>query len=1491
MKRPNFTLNFFLNHVSEFLSTNTRAFSIILTITLIHTFTNLNAQVIDCNVILACNDGVQISLDEDCDVTIEPDMILESPAYGDAAYDVTAKLPNGTALPTFTDGTDSQGRPIIRTRVNRAHVNLNLEVKVTLRGCGNSCWGSAKIEDKLAPIITECPCEERITSISGTLLPTSSTYNRPNATAGCPGTSVNGVNFVIRNFAVDANGFVDISLPQTNLRMSLYQGSFVSSSPCTNLLETNVNAISRSLTSGINYVLVISTASNTGVPAGGFLYDAFIDSREGNVKSSVPATVCVRACDTEATLLAQTVSNASTPPRFTDACGGTLTFTKRDEVIDLTCSNRYSRMIKRTWTAADASGNVSGEKSQFFYFERLSLDDVRCPDDWIRDCGTTFATLPNGAPTPAVSGMPMPTGCHNIQVFYDDIVFEQCGAGIKVFRQWTILDWCSGEDKICAQTIKVEDNQRPVITCPADITSQPGVPVPNPAAVVAVTPGTCMATWQVIPPIAVSDCSGVTWEVFFKKADSNGNPPPNTPFVKVDGPTSVTGTRPAMAATISQTARPYTINGLPLGRTWLKYVVTDECGNSTECFTEVDVVDLTPPTAICEDQTVVSIDDLGWGELYAETLDNHSNDNCGPVTRFEVKRKTTHCAGFASDLNFGPKVRFCCADITAPISYVTVVLRVYDAAGNFNECETQVRVQNQRPATIICPSNKTLVCGDSRIDAWVSGTARFDTTFFGRPTTGGVCSNLQFNSRIISNTIDAKCKVGVVTREWFLVSNPAQRCTQTLTVTSPTFSSANVTFPADVTLPGCNIALATPDALNSRPSVSNITCRDIGISFTDQEFYTVTDACIKILRTWRVIDWCSFQGNQVVAEKIQTIKLMGTGGPVFSGCANQTHDTDPGACDKALTVSTNATDECTAPEEITYTWSVDLGKNNSVDMSGTGKTFSRTFPIGLHRVTFTATNRCGTPKTCSFDIRINGKKKPTPVCIREVVWVMGSNGSTEVWASDFNLKSENNCGLESALRYSFNEAGNQPARTFTCADIPNGQVARIPLRMYVFDENGNFDFCEVTLILQDSPLTNACRDVTSLLPTVSGRIATENNEGVNNSEVALTNMNTAKENMFMTKDDGQYTFTGLDVFDTKSIGVYNNSDPLNGVSTLDLVLIQRHILGIQKIESPYKLIAADVNNSKNITASDLVSLRKLILGITNEIDNNTSWKFIPADHTFADPTNPYNYAEKVNIDSIYEDKNNVNFTAIKVGDINGSAKANANGSALENRSSNALFTIDDKKFEAGKLLKMDIKAGDIMEIMGAQFALNFDADVLEFSTLRSGKADVKSYHANLSELQNGKIKMSIDIPAGVQLQTNDVIFTIEFRTKSTGSTDAIKLSDDLSAEIYDMDASVRKLDIQLRNSGIKGHQNFLYQNQPNPFKDFTTISFELAQAGKATLKVMDVTGKMVFNTENQFNKGYNTVTIEHGQLNGSGVYYYQIEAENFSATKKMILIE
>lgn len=1488
MKRPNFTPIHFLKNVSEFIKANTRAFSIVLTLTLI--FSDVQAQAIDCNVILACNDGVQISLDGDCDMFLAADMILEAQAYGDDAYDISAKLPNGVSLPVVNNGIDGQGRIIKTVAINSNHIGMNLEVKVSLRGCGNSCWGYAKVEDKLPPVVTDCPCEERITGFSGNINSTNPSYLRPSALASCAIATTTNAHYSLDTFAVDATGLVDISLPITTVRFSVYHTSFDPANPCTNVIETNVNAFSGNFTAGLSYIIVTSSAG-TATPPGGLNYTLYLDSEVGNVKSEPTASICVRQCNSEGSLLAQTVNNAVSRPIFVDSCGGLVTLTKRDEVEVLTCNSRYSKVVRRIWTATDARGNVSDEKVQFFYIERTTLEDIDCPADWVVSCGLPFAKLPNGAPDPSVSGSPSNLGCANIQHYFDDTVFDLCGAGVKVFRQWTIIDWCTGEDKICGQAIKVEDNIVPVVTCPADITTQNGNAV-NPAAVVAVSAGTCTASWDVLPPIAVFDCSGVTWEVAFKKADSNGNPPANTPFVKVDGATAVQGTRPAFATGISATARPYRIVGLPLGRTWLKYTVIDECGNATDCFTEIDVVDNTPPTAICEDQTVISIDDTGWAELYATSLDNHSNDNCGPIVKFEVKRKSTTCPGYASDLNFGPKVRFCCGDITSPTSYVSVVLRVYDAAGNYNECETTVKVQNKRPPTIVCPTNKTLVCGDSKIDAWVSGTAAFDTTFFGKPTTGGVCGTQRFASRIIANNLNAKCKTGTVDREWYMIADPSIKCTQRLTVTSPPFSPSSVVFPGDRVVGTCNLDAVTPDALNSKPVVNNITCRDIGVSHTDQYFYNTPEACIKILRTWRVIDWCSYASNQVIAEHTQVIKLTGSGGATFTGCTNKVFDADSGNCEKEVTLTANASDDCTDDEDLKYTWSLDIGKNNTNDASGTGNSFTRVLPAGTHKVTFTVINRCGTPSTCMYDVTIRGTKKPTPICYREVVWVMDSDGTTEIWASDFNLKSENNCGDNSRLKYSFNAAGNQPAQTFTCADIPNGQVARIPLRMYVIDENGSSDFCEVILILQDSPLTNACADNAGLLPTVSGRIITENNEGIDNIEVELVNMSNASEVKDMTKDAGQYKFTGLDVFDPKTIEAYKNNDIMNGISTLDLVMIQRHILGIQPITSPYKLLAADVNNSRSITASDLVSLRKLILGISTEFENNTSWRFVPTAYTFQDPTYPFDFPSKINVDSIFEDKSNVNFTALKVGDVNSSAVVNAKGGSTESRNAPSLLVADYQEFTQGNQVKYEVRAGEAMDIIGGQFAIEFDADVLSYTGSNSGSLQIKGHHINALRAEEGLLYFSVDIAGGVSLSADEVLMTLTFDAKAKGNSATIKLAQNaMNAEVYDMDANVKPLHLQTRNADSNQSQNVLYQNQPNPFKDYTNISFELAAEGDATIRVMDVTGKIVFTQSGHYSKGYHNITITNSQLSGSGVYYCKIEAGAFSATKKMILIE
>lgn len=180
--------------------------------------------------------------------------------------------------------------------------------------------------------------------------------------------------------------------------------------------------------------------------------------------------------------------------------------------------------------------------------------------------------------------------------------------------------------------------------------------------------------------------------------------------------------------------------------------------------------------------------------------------------------------------------------------------------------------------------------------------------------------------------------------------------------------------------------------------------------------------------------------------------------------------------------------------------------------------------------------------------------------------------------------------------------------------------------------------------------------------------------------------------------------------------------------------------------------------------------------------------------------------------------------------MNSSALANINSVPTERRSSSALFTTELKSFEAGNTVRQEIKAGDIMEIMGAQFALTFDTDQLAFSSIEGGKFDIKSHHINALQAESGKIYFSFDMPKGINLKADDILFIIEYKSLSDGNTSSIKLDQStLSAEVYEMDASVRPLHLQTRDRNAEGAQNILYQNEPNPFKDFTNISFELSK--------------------------------------------------------------
>jgi len=83
----------------------------------------------------------------------------------------------------------------------------------------------------------------------------------------------------------------------------------------------------------------------------------------------------------------------------------------------------------------------------------------------------------------------------------------------------------------------------------------------------------------------------------------------------------------------------------------------------------------------------------------------------------------------------------------------------------------------------------------------------------------------------------------------------------------------------------------------------------------------------------------------------------------------------------------------------------------------------------------------------------------------------------------------------------------------------------------------------------------------------------------------------------------------------------------------------------------------------------------------------------------------------------------------------------------------------------------------------------------------------------------------------------------------------------------------------------------LNQNYPNPFNPTTNVKFGVPKNGHYTFRVYDVTGKLIETyLDSYVNKGYYNAEID-GTTLSSGVYFYTLQGEGFTDTKKMMLIK
>jgi endo-1,4-beta-xylanase len=96
--------------------------------------------------------------------------------------------------------------------------------------------------------------------------------------------------------------------------------------------------------------------------------------------------------------------------------------------------------------------------------------------------------------------------------------------------------------------------------------------------------------------------------------------------------------------------------------------------------------------------------------------------------------------------------------------------------------------------------------------------------------------------------------------------------------------------------------------------------------------------------------------------------------------------------------------------------------------------------------------------------------------------------------------------------------------------------------------------------------------------------------------------------------------------------------------------------------------------------------------------------------------------------------------------------------------------------------------------------------------------------------------------------------------------------------------------VELSTSGLPT-QFQLEQNFPNPFNPTTTIHYSISKTSPVSLKVYDMLGREVQTLVNTMQSpGQYTVTL-NAQTLGSGVYFYRLNAGNFTETKKLMLVK
>ncbi|MBK8625464.1 MAG: DUF11 domain-containing protein [Saprospiraceae bacterium] len=916
------------------------------------------------------------------------------------------------------------------------------------------------------------------------------------------------------------------------------------------------------------------------------------------------------------------------------------------------------------------------------------------------------------------------------------------------------------------------------------------------------------------------------------------NPNP-TPIIAGDlmlclGDTTILSTSGGGTYSWSTTATSSSIEVFPVVNTTYSVTVTDinGCKGSTSATVIVDPGNLT-----CTTQNItVYLDALGTVNITPMDISTGSVGACTNIEAF-VAPNMLNC----NDIQVNPTI----------VTLTVVNTNTRDTL----TCTAEVTVLDTLPPVLVCPANMVLNCETFDPNAPLSN--------YGIPTFGDNCpASLSLQEVPVINI--GSCNVGQITRTFIVTdfSGNSTQCVQLIDVVNPDpLVVGDINFPADVTISNC-ASTSIANTGNTTVNASQFDCAGLTISFTDniptplcggtyQRIWTVVDSCQTVPGTTQGI----FVHTQTIIVNVQTPEILGPTSTVIL-------QKDAVTCMATYSGMNHSATGCN------LVLSNNINNNANFDVTGV-------YPNGQTLVTLVATETCsGLSDTLSFIIQVDTIAMNI-VCAKTYP-IMTDQLFVEENVYEHATITQD-CNTATIVASFTNTFIYDTLAIYDCSDLAN---APIGITIYFWYEGASapFTLCQSLVGLTDP------NDFCGTLRTIDGSVTTESGQAVPNVTIDLHG---SQMPAVSTLVNGQYNFPEMNGGGEYTVIPSRNDNPLEGVSTLDLIYIQKHILGSESLNSPYKIIAADINKDNKVSSSDLVQLRKVILGIQENFPNNTSWRMVDKGYSFPDPKEPFigNIAENYYIESLNASMD-IDWIGVKIGDVNNSYVTRLKSDGTESRSASLQFSMPEQQLITGKNI-IPVYASATTDMAGFQISLPVQGvnGILITNGLLSMTED------NFA-LVNGVLNISWHDAKGIDVNEGDILFFLHIDAKTDSNLSNLLFTDankGLNPEYYNSDHQINKLGWRVDRG--RSETFIVHGNTPNPWNNETSINFSLPQNGDVSLKVRDITGRLIYTSSNYYQKGQNTIRVSSDDLGVSGLLFYDLTFGKEVKTMKMLNIK